>query len=626
VGDLFNQATTMSALRAGWEQLLADDRSDGALAAGVSRFADNADDELAALTQQLSSGDYRPQPLSAVALPKPNGELRQLSIPTVRDRVVERAVAGVLVGVIDPVLGPSAYGFRPGLGVTDAIQAIARLRDEGMTWALRADIEDCFPTIDVPRVQRLLGALIDDTALTDLIDLFLARPVAGPGGLRSARGLAQGSPLSPMLSNLALSYLDQRLREAGFPIIRYADDFTVATASHADAMEATRIASRALQEIHMTLGADKTGMFSFAEGFTFLGEEFGPRYPPVVDDHRVAEPERRSVFLGLQGSHAHVQQGRLVVESPDNDKLLDIPTGQVGRIVCFGAIGISAGLRSWALNAGIDIALLSRRGTYLGQLRPADDSRRMTRLRAQLRAFDDSNIWLPFGRAVVETKLRKQVVLLQHLNRRDTNEKVGHSAGYITQMITMLSDATDRDGLMGIEGTCARSYFEALSALVPPDLAFSGRSRRPPLNLVNSALSYGYALILAETVSAVVAAGLEPNAGLLHTDDDRRPSLALDLMEEFRPLVVDHIVINACRLGELRPEHARNDEERGGILLTKAGREILVARYERRLLQTTRGALPGFSGTFRRHLYRQAQRLAGWIEFREEAWTGLSWR
>ena len=376
----------------------------------------------------------------------------------------------------------------------------------------------------------------------------------------------------------------------------------------------------------MNLGNDKTAVFSFEEGFTFLGEEFGTRYPPAVDDHRVIDPPRRCVYLGMQGSGARIQNGRLIVQSPGDEELLDIPAGQVERIVCFGAVGVSAGLRSWALNSGVDIALLSRRGTYLGELRSATDGRRIVRLQAQLAATDDPAVWLPFARSAVEAKLRKQVVLLQRSNRRETDESVGVATTYITRMTGMLSEATERDGLMGVEGTCARAYFEALGALVPTELTFTGRSRRPPQDLVNSALSFGYALLLAEAVSATVAAGLEPSAGLLHADHDRRPSLALDLMEEFRPLVVDQVVLAASRRGELRAEHARRDEERGGVLLTKAGREVMLTRYERRMLQTTRGALPGFSGTLRGHLYRQAQRLAAWIEHRSDAWTGLSWR
>ena len=626
MGTLIDQATTEAALRAAWEAVLANDRADGVLAPSVTHFARDVDVELGKLHDELTSGSYRPRPLTRVEIPKPDGGVRVLAIPPVRDRIVERAVADVLVGIVDPVLGPSAFGYRPGLGVADAVQAIVHLRDEGLGWVLRADVDDCFPNIDTSRVHRILAALLDEPVTSDFVRNLLDRPVTGPGGIRPARGLSQGSPLSPMLSNLALEHLDERLRKAGFPIVRYGDDFTVLASAREDALEAARAATRALEEIGMSMGADKTDVFSFDEGFTFLGEEFGPRYPPAVDEHRVIDPPRRCVFLGRQGSHVRIQDGRLIVESTDDAELLDVPTGQVERLVCFGAIGISAGVRSWALNAGIDIALLSRRGTYLGELRSADDSRRIGRLRAQLRAADDPDVWLPFARSVIETKLRKQVVLLQRLTRRDTDDVVTHSAGLINQLIGMLGEAADRDGLMGVEGAGARAYFEALGALVPAEVRFDGRSRRPPQDLVNAALSYGYALLVAEAVSASVAAGLEPNAGLLHADHDRRPSLALDLMEEFRPLVVDQLVLAACRSDQLRPEHARRDDQISGVLLTIAGREIILDRYERRMLQTTRGALPGFSGTLRRHLYRQAQRLAQWIEYRDEPWTGMSWR
>jgi hypothetical protein len=122
-------------------------------------------------------------------------------------------------------------------------------------------------------------------------------------------------------------------------------------------------------------------------------------------------------------------------------------------------------------------------------------------------------------------------------------------------------------------------------------MRFTGRSRQPPADVINAALSYGYAIVLGEAVSALCAAGLDPAIGLLHAEQDRRPSLALDLMEEFRPLIVDQVVIAAARRGELRPEHGRREETLHGVLLTKAGREILVGGYEHRMLQHTRPKL-----------------------------------
>lgn len=179
---------------------------------------------------------------------------------------------------------------------------------------------------------------------------------------------------------------------------------------------------------------------------------------------------------------------------------------------------------------------------------------------------------------------------------------------------------------MGLEGAAAAAYFPAFGALLPEELRFELRSRQPPMDVANSALSFLYTVLLGECVTAVCAAGLDPGFGVFHGDDERRPSLALDLVEEFRPLVVDQVVLEAGRHGRLTAGHGRSEEGRSGVLLTKAGREVILEAYERRMLTQTRGALPGFAGTLRRHVYRQAQRLQGAITGAETGWTGMSWR
>jgi CRISPR-associated protein Cas1 len=432
--------------------------------------------------------------------------------------------------------------------------------------------------------------------------------------------------LSPLWANMVLAGFDARVASAGFPLVRYSDDMVVLAASREEAQEGLRVMSEAAGELGMPLGAGKSGVMSFEEGFCFLGEDFGPRYPSALTGQRVTEPARKVLYLGMQGAHAHLQAGRLIVQSAQDAEVLDIPSGTVERVVCFGAVGISAGLRSWALASEVELVFLSRRGTYLGQAWTATAGRRISRLRAQLAVADNPARALPFARAVVDAKVRKQMVLLQRLARRDNTEIISSAVGQISELLAMLPECGTRDELMGVEGAAAREYFAALGQIMPDGLRFAGRSRQPPGDLINAALSYGYAIILGEAVSALCAAGLDPAIGLLHAEQDNRPSLALDLMEEFRPLVVDQLVVAAARRGELRPEHGRRDEALHGVLLTKAGREVLVGEYERRMLQHTKGALPGLSGSMRRHLYRQAERLAAYTYDPLATWTGLSWR
>lgn len=613
-------------LRRAWDDVLAKDRQDGVLAPSIERFAEDAEEKLEALAAALDDGTYVPDDLIEVVI---QGDLhdRLLHVPSARDRVVERAVLAAVTPFVDPWLGPASYAYRPGLGVADAIQAVAALRAEGGRFVLRTDVHDCFPSIPVDLALRMLDALVPGDAIGPLVRHLVARAGRGPDGRRRVvRGLAQGCALSPLLANLVLTHVDDALLDAGFSPVRYADDVAVVTDTRADAWEAARIASAALGRLGMELGSDKTDVMSFDEGFCFLGEDFGVRYPPLIEHHRVEPPDRRVLYVGVQGSRVRTGHGRLVVSSGDDADLLDVPTGHVSRVVCFGSVGFSAGARAWALEQSVEVVFASRRGTYQGCLAPGGAPTRADRVRAQVRVTEDPDRTLGVARAIVEAKVVKQVVLLRRYGRRVHAETVLGAARSAETILAMLPQCATVDEVRGMEGAGAREYFPAFGSLFPEGLRFELRSRQPPMDVPNAAISYLYAVLLGECETALRAAGLDPAFGFLHADARKRPSLALDLMEEFRPLVVDQVVLSAARRKALLPEHGRSEAGRAGVLLTKAGREALLAAYEHRMLQSTKGALPDFAGTLRRHLYRQAQRFAAVVSDPELVWTGMSWR
>lgn len=624
MGRLADQAFDLGTLRRAWSEVLANDRVDGALSAGVTRFEDDAENQLGRLVTDLAWGAYEPRDLTEVVIDEASRR-RRLHIPAVRDRVVERAVMDTLTPVVDPVLGPASFAYRPGLGVADAVQALVALREEGLGWVLRTDIDECFPSIPVGLARRRLGALVDDPELLRVVDLLLARPYRrAKGGRRIMRGLAQGCALSPMLTNLVLVDVDDAVMRAGFPIVRYADDISVAASSRDEAWEAARCVACAAEELGMQLGAEDTHVMSFEEGFTFLGEDFGVRYPPALPEARIEEPDRKVVYVGLTGSRVRIANGRLIVESADDAEVLDVPTSHVRRVVCFGSVGFSAGARSWALSNDVDVCFASRRGSYLGSFIAGRGGTRADRVRRQL-AISGTPAALRIAKAIVEAKISKQIVILQRFGRRDDAELVADAIASMRNALMMLPDATTSEQAMGLEGAAAAAYFPAYGSLLPDELSFTARSRQPPLDVANSALSFLYTVALGECVTALYAAGLDPAIGVLHADHENRPSLALDLLEELRPMIVDQVVAAAARTGALKVKHGRTEEGRAGVLLTKAGRAALLTGYERRMLTRTRGALPDCAGSLRRHVYRQAQRLQAAI-CRDEMWTGMSWR
>lgn len=619
-GDAFS----IVALRAAWEDVLRNDEQDGIPAPGVARFKERVEDNLERLSCDIANGTWRAGHLSPVSITI-GEKARLLHVPTVSDRVIARAALAALIPTVEPHLGPGAYAYRAGLGVADAVQAVVALREEGMRWVLRTDIADCFPTLPREGVWAKLQHVFSGHDVLGVVRQLLDRTVCGSrGGVHRLSGVPQGCPLSPMLCNLGLADLDSALLAEGWPVIRYGDDLLVATTSKSDAEAALALASNVVKGMSMELNAEKTRVTTFDDGFTFLGEDFGPRYPPCLPGFRLEDPTERAMYVGHQGSRLRVAAGRLVVESKDDAQLLDVASSQVSRLVLFGSVGLSAGVRTWALNTGIDVVLASRKGNYLGTMLSHEHRYRPARLRAQLTCADSPR-GLDIGRAIVRAKVTHQQTLLQRLNRRDGTDTIRDAVAQMDALVAMLPEAGSIQEIMGLEGAAARVYYPAWGRTLPEGMRFTERSRRPPQDVINAALSYLYTLLVGECVTALHAAGLDPAIGLLHTEQDKRPSLALDLMEEFRPWLVDQVIAELAKQRRLRPEHGRS-EAGSGVLLTNEGKGVVVDAYERRLLGSVSGAITGFAGTRRRHIYRQAQLLRVAIQEPSATWTGLTWR
>jgi len=592
-----------------------------------------------ALAQKIASGQHHPQPLQPIALPKKSGGHRLLLVPTLIDRLVQSALAQILGEQLDPTFSEHSHAYRQGKSALLACESLQnKLQQPGTSWVLDADIADCFDSIDHHAVQDLLrqrGLWQHQIArhlrqyLRSTIHPAPAHGLQGPSSL--ARGLPQGSPLSPLLCNLVLDTLDQVLQAHNLHFVRYADDFVVLAPDQATAEQAKTLVQTTLAPLGLQLNASKTHIRPCAEGFDFLGQHFSPTAetnspePSPSDtepntnqgnkdpneDDTPNDPLLRTLYLLEPNTTLDRDSHQLMVLAPGQDPLR-IPAERLHQVMAFGATHITSGAISLCLEMGIPVMLLGGRGRYFGLIDPLKIDNLHTQ-RAQFRALDQPDQCLAIACAMVQGKIGNHLALLRRWHRHRPPADQAHTLDLYDSLHLARSKAgrvDNTDSLRGIEGAAAAAYWRALKALLAPEWKFEGRRKQPPPDPVNSLLSYGYTLMYYNLLTLVAARGLNPYAGFFHTPHHGHHALVSDLMEEFRGPIVDALVIDMVQNGRIKPDEFTWPEAAGEpCLMSVSARRNYVHAFEKKLNTPVRHTRYGLQMDWRRIMDGQVLHL-----------------
>lgn len=289
--------------------------------------------------------------------------------------------------------------------------------------------------------------------------------------------------------------------------------------------------------------------------------------------------------------------------------LLDVPMLKVSQVVVFGRVTVTAATLQSLLERQVPVSYLSQHGRYVGRIEPVLSKNALLRS-AQYWAAFDSRATLALARQMVRGKLSNMRVLLQRANRSVNDRAVSQAVGQIRTQIGASEASTRLDSLRGVEGAGSAMYFGVFDKLLKPsDMRFAKRVRRPPTDPVNSLLSFGYALLASDIQSAVNTVGFDPYQGYLHVEHYGRASLALDLMEEFRPLIVDSVVLTCVNKRIIGPRDF--NVELGQVhRLTDAARRKFLMQYEERKNTEIHHPIFEYKVTYQRCFELQARLLA----------------
>ena len=290
-----------------------------------------------------------------------------------------------------------------------------------------------------------------------------------------------------------------------------------------------------------------------------------------------------NIYVYEQGSIITINENRLIITKV-NKEIESIPIELIDGVMIFGNIQVSTQSIHKLLSQGINITYLSKKGYNFGRLENSNKVN-IERQRLQFKKSEDIFYSLEISKKFIEGKIRNQRTVLLRANKQLKNKDIKEKIELMKRYIGKIEYVNDIESLMGMEGFCAKIYFDSLNYILNEEYRFKNRSKRPPRDPFNSIISFGYALLYNEVFNILGSKGLNPYVAFLHKDRNKHAALCSDIMEEFRPILIDTLSIYLLNNDKIIKEDFIFNVKNNSVLLNKDGVSKVVSEFEKRILQ-----------------------------------------
>lgn len=340
-----------------------------------------------------------------------------------------------------------------------------------------------------------------------------------------------------------------------------------------------------------------------------------------------------TLYVTTEGAWLH-KDGANIVMDVDGVTRARLPVHMLEGLVCLGRVMVSPPLMGYCAEQGITVSYLSMNGRFQARVEGPVSGNVLLR-REQYRRTDDPTRCAQIVQNILVGKLHNQRAVLgrglrDHADKLTDDDKAAltHAHKRLDRIMDKVQSETSVDILRGLEGEAAQSYFGVFDHLIrttEPAMRFRGRSRRPPMDAVNALLSFLYTLITHDCRSALESVGLDPAVGFLHRDRPGRPSLALDLLEEFRPLLADRLALSLINLKQLTSKDFQTMDN-GAVLLKEGSRKVVLTGYQERKREELRHVFLDEKAPIGLFPFLQAQLLARHLRGDLDGYPPFLWK
>ncbi|MDL2324178.1 type I-B CRISPR-associated endonuclease Cas1b [Ruminococcaceae bacterium OttesenSCG-928-A16] len=568
---------------------------DGMLLSELGGYLQNNMD---ALRESIIGGTYCPGLVQEVELVSPKGKIRTISKLTSVDRLILRAMHQVMYACFSPVFSEFSHAYQEKKGIITAVRQAANYVEAGYAYTVDIDIESYFDNVVHYKMGEQLAKYGLDNVTNGLIQRFLAcKVVRDFEVVPKEKGLVQGSPLSPLLSNLYLHEADLFFQNKGWKFCRYADDIKLFAKTFEEGLEKFNCTKQFMEkELLLQLHPQKSGVFPAIER-TYLGYCFHLFSNGRIEIKKKNNKNKMNIYnwrasaIQKVGGEYHLVADGILTRKDYNllfentEKKMHIPVNSAECLNLYSNITFGSDFFHFAAQNNIQLNLYNKHGEFAGTFIPKHLSASSSLTTQQALTYADKEKRLAIAKQFALAAAHNIRENIKYYIRRSNSELLRCSIEEITAMLQEEKEADSVPQLMLIEGRVRGTYYNCLNDILPnEDFLFVKRTKRPPKDPINSLISFGNTLLYRRVAKEIYKSRLDIRIGFLHAANRRYESLNLDISEIFRPVIVERTIFALINKHMLSEKSHFELLDNGAVFLTNEGKKIFITEFEEKLM------------------------------------------
>ena len=576
------------------------------------------------LEEEIREGTYEPGLIKSYEITNGKGKRRTIHILNSIDRFVTSLIAAELREAYEKKFKDHSYAYQRNKGITAAIEQAKSYIEVGNKIIVKIDIKNFFDCIPIEKLLDILSVDINDTAVLALIKKYLYCTCSVDGVLEhKIKGVLQGNPMSPILSNIYLDSLDEYMENKGYSWIRFGDDISIYVS---DREVAGIIYKDITRYISNTLGLDiNTNKSCICDVFNcrLLGYDFLNKNGNVIIKKHTYQKVRKysdwtECSIEKVNKEYHILHDGIINKKDfsilfeNEEEKHHIPIEVTDQINIYSNVSLTSNILKTLSNERIRVSYFDRYGNHIGDYIPEGYLGSGKTVLKQSEIYNDSEKRCSAAKNIEIASIHNMRANMRYYNKK-IKDNIDEEIKSMSQAIVDINEAFSIEKMMLIEARARGIYYSTFNRIInQKEFEFTKRTRRPPKDELNAMISFGNTMLYNYFAQFVSKTSLDDRIGVVHATNNRAHSLSLDFADVFKPVIVDRLIFSLINKHQIKKEIHFCTSDKGGVYLNDVGKRLFVENFDKKLISKV--VVKGEKTTYRYLMEHEVKEYAKFIE------------